>query len=181
MQASQQSGGLRTAHVSGEFLTRTFRISGEASIRSEPLLDNLNDHNALFITLERMFISPLLDPAVLTGNFKTGEVRKDRLGIVVLSRERDGMPARQGRYAGRDYADNQVLLVAAGFEIRGVLRLHSSVNVANFVRTTTEQFIPIFDAKATLTTRRDVVYQGGAILVNRARLEVFAMQSAIVS
>lgn len=178
MQASQQAS-IREGYVAGEFLTRTFRISGEVPIRGEPLLDNLNDHNALFVTLERMYISPLLDPATLTGNFDSGEVRKDRLGIVVLTRARDGMPSRQGRYSGRDFVDHPVLLVAAGFEVRGVLRLHQSVNVPHFVRTTPEHFVPIFDAQATLATQREIVFEGGAILVNRARLEVFAMLDSV--
>lgn len=173
-----QATSTRTGYVSGEFLTRTFRISGEAPLHGEPLLDLLNDHNALFITLERMFISPLLDPAVLSGHFRAGEVRKDVLGLVVLARQRDGLPAREGRYVGRDYAEHAVMLVVAGFEVRGVITMHRTVNIPNFVRTTPERFIPIFNATATYATKRDVVFQGGAILVNRAWIEVFAMQAA---
>ena len=62
MQSSQAN--TRSGYTVGEFLTRTYRISGEVASRGEPLLDRLNDHNALFCTLERIFISPLLDPAV---------------------------------------------------------------------------------------------------------------------
>ncbi len=171
----QAQATVRKGFVAGEFLTRTYRVSGEVALRGEPLLDQLNDHNALFVTLERMFISPLLDPATLTGNFATGEIRKDTTGLVVLNQMRDGLPHREGRYVGRDHIDRTVLVVAAGFEIAGVIRLHPTVNVTHFVRTTPEQFIPIFEAKATYATRREIVFQGAAILLNRNQIEVFAV------
>lgn len=171
----QTQASIRKGYVAGEFLTRTYRITGEVALRGTPLLDQLNDLNALFITLERMFISPLLDPATLTGSYASGELRKDRLGIVVLTQMRDGLPHREGQYVGRDHVERRVFTVAAGFEVNGVLRLHPSVNATHFVRTTPEQFIPIFNATATLTSRREIVFQGGAILVNRHRMEVFCL------
>lgn len=177
MLASQQAT-IRAGYVAAEFLTRTYRISAEVMLRGETLLDQMNDLNALFLSVERMFISPLLDPATLTGHFKVGEVRKDRVGIVVLQQRRDGLPQREGRYVGRDHVEREVLMVAAGFEVRGKISAHRSVNIPNFVRTTPEDFILVFDASATLTAKRDVVYEGGAILVSRKRTEVFAMIEA---
>ncbi len=171
----QSQASIRQGYVAGEFMTRTYRISGEVELRGVPVLDQLNDHNALFLSLERMFISPLLDPATLTGNFAHGEVGKDSLGIVVLGYWRDGLPQREGRYVGHDHVDREVLVVVAGFEVTGIVRLHPSVNVPNFVRTTPEQFIPVFDARATLTARRNIVFKGGAVLINRGHIEVFAM------
>jgi hypothetical protein len=159
--------------VGGEFLTRTYRISGEYLIRGEPLLDYLNDIHAFFVQLEKVFISPLLDPAVLVGNYKTANVAKSSVGLVVLSQVKDGMPRREGQYSGRDFIDRKVLIVAAGFEVMGVLRLHPSVDINNFVRTTPEQYIPLFDASATLAARRDVVFKGPIILLNRNEIEVF--------
>ncbi len=171
----QSQASVRQGYIAGEFMTRTYRISGEVELRGVPVLDQLNDHNALFLSLERMFISPLLDPATLTGSFAHGEVCKDSLGIVVLSQWRDGLPQREGRYVGRDHIDREVLVVVAGFEVTGAIRLHPSVNVPNLVRTTPEHFIPVFDARATLTARRNIIFKGGAILVNRGQIEVFAM------
>jgi hypothetical protein len=170
-----QQATVRKGYVSGDFMTATYRVSGEVSLRGDPLLDQLNDHHALFLTLERVFVSPLLNPAVLTGNFQTGEIRKDAVGIVVLKEERTGLPYREGRYKGRDHKDYPVMFVTAGFEVRGALRLHPSVNIPNFVRTTPEHFIPIFGATATLTARREITFEGGAILLNRNQIEVFAM------
>ena len=166
---------IRKGFVAGEFMTHTYRISGEVDLHGEPVLDQLNDANALFISLERMFVSPLEDPAVLTGNFPTGEVRKDNVGIVAITQLRDGLPMREGLYMGRDNIDREVLAVVAGFEVKGVMRLHPSVNLANFVRTTPERFIPIFNATAILAARRDIAFRGGAILINRRHLEVFCV------
>ena len=166
--------GLGKDFMPGEYMTRTFRISGEADIRSDPVLDQLNDHMALFIQLERMFISPLLDPAVLVGNYELGNVRKDQLGMVILSREQDGLPYRQSQYVGPNHVDRKLVIVSAGFEIEGIIRLHPSVNVNNFIRTTPEQFLPIFQAEAKMVLHPEVRFQGQAILVNRAQIEVFS-------
>jgi hypothetical protein len=166
---------IRAGYLSGEFLTRTYRISGEVALQGTPLLDQLNDHMALFIQLERMFVSPLLEPATLTGNYRYGNVRKDKIGLVVLSQMKDGLPRREGQYSGRDYADRHMLIVTSGFEVRGVIRLHRSVDVNNFMRTTPERYVPVFEAIATFTASRDIVFQGGAILVNREQTEVFCL------
>jgi hypothetical protein len=171
----ERQAKVRTGYVAADFMTRTYRISGEVELRGEPLLDQLNNLNTLFVTLERVFVSPLLDPAVLTGNYPSGEVRKDNVGIVILNQGRDGLPYRQGRYVGRDHVRRQLLLVTAGFEVRGSLPLHPSVNVPNFVRTTPEVFIPLFDATAILTARRELFFEGGAILLNRGEIEVFTV------
>lgn len=168
------TGTLRQQIVSGDFLTRTYRASGDVSVVGDPLLDQLNDELAHFLHIERVFISPLLDPAALTGNFRAAEVRKDRLGLVVLARREDGLPYRQGRYVGRDHAERQILAVVAGFEVRGAIWLHPSVNVTELIRTTPERFIPVFNATATFATQRDIVFNGGAILLNRGMIEVFA-------
>jgi hypothetical protein len=171
----EQQAKIRTGYVAADFMTRTYRISGEVELRGDPLLDQLNNLNTLFLTLERVFVSPLLDPAVLTGNYAYAEVRKDNVGIVILNQGKDGLPYRQGRYVGRDHVKRQLLIVAAGFEVRGSLPLHPSVNVPNFVRTTPEDFIPLFDARAILTARREIFFEGGAILLNRRQIEVFSV------
>jgi hypothetical protein len=171
----EQQAKVRTGFVSADYMTRTYRISGELALRGDPLLDQLNNVNTLFLTLERVFVSPLLDPAALIGNYAAAEIRKDRLGIVVLTQMKDGLPYREGRYIGRDHVDRPLLAVTAGFEVRGALRLHPSVNVPNFVRTTPEDFIPLFNATATLAARHEIVFQGGAILLNRRQIEVFTM------
>jgi hypothetical protein len=169
----QGQASIRKGFVAGEFLTRTYRISGEVELRGIPLLDQLNDLNAQFLSLERMYVSPLLDPAVLSGSAPVGEVRKDSMGIVILTQFKDGLPLREGRYMGRDHVEKELLIVVSGLEVIGSLRVHPSVNVPNFVRTTPEMFIPLFNATATLAARREVVFKGGAILINRSRIEVF--------
>lgn len=171
----QGQASIRKGFVAGEFLTRTYRISGEVELRGVPLLDQLNDLNAQFMTLERMYVSPLLDPAVLSGSAPIGEVRKDSMGVIILTQLKDGLPQREGRYMGRDHVDKNMLIVVSGLEVVGSLRVHPSVNVPNFVRTTPEMFIPVFNATATIAARREIVFKGGAILVNRNRIEVFCM------
>jgi hypothetical protein len=171
----QQQATYRKGFVAGEFLTSTYRISGEVEMGGIPLLDQINNHNELYIQLENLFISPLLDPAVLTGNYRYGHLRKNAVGVVVLNTIKDGLPHREGQYMGRDHINRQILIVAAGFEVRGALRLHPTVNLANFVRTTPEHFVPVFDATATLTARREITFKGGSILINRQLIEVFAI------
>jgi len=119
---------LRQQAVNAEFLTRSYRISGEVSVRSDPLLDQLNDHLALFVHVERVFVSPLLDPATLTGNFRSVEVRKDTLGLVVLSARKNGLPHRQVATSARPI--ERPFVRSPPIRGGGVMSLHPSVNVA---------------------------------------------------
>lgn len=171
----QSQASIRKGYVSGEFLTRTWRVSGEVEIQSQTLLDQLNDHLALFLQVERMYISPLSDPTRLAGNYAAGHIRKDNLALVALTQLQYGLPHRQGQYMGRDHVDRPLVIVVYGIEVRGVIRLHPSVNVSHFIRTTPEHFIPIFNATATLIAHPEIVFTGGAILLNRGQVEWFCL------
>ncbi len=169
---TQQLTSQRTGYVSGEFLTHRYRISAEVNTRGGRLLDELNDM-ALFVQVERAFISPLHDPAILVASSHTAQIRKDSLALAVLKASRDGLPAREGQYVGRDHVARHVQVMVGGFEVNGVIRLHPSVDVGHFVRTTTEHFIPLFDATAIFAAQRAVTFSGGAVLINRALIELF--------
>jgi hypothetical protein len=171
----QSQATVRKGYVAGEFLTRTWRVSGEVEIQSHTLLDQLNDHLALFLQVERIFISPLSDPAQLAGNYAAGNIRKDNLAVVALRQLQAGLPHREGQYMGRDHVDRPLVIVVYGIEVRGVIRLHSSVNVSHFIRTTPEHFIPVFNATATIIAHPEIVFTGGAILLNRGQIEWFCL------
>jgi len=174
-QAQQTQASFRKGFVAGEFLTQTYRFTGEVALRGEPLLDQLNNRSTLFVTLERMFVSPLQDPAAVLSSYPSGELRKERISLVALTQARDGLPRLEGRYTAQELVQRQVLAIAAGFEITGTLRLHPTVIPAQHLRTTPELFIPLFDARAVWSQRRECVFKGGAILVNRGQVEVFAV------
>lgn len=171
----QAQATIRKGYVAGEFLTRTWRVSGEVEVQGQPLLDQLNDHLAQFLQVERMFISPLSDPAQLAGNYTSGNIRKDNLAVVALKQLQAGLPHREGQYMGRDHVDRPVAIVVYGIEVRGVIRLHPSVNVSHFIRTTPEHFIPVFNATARLVAQPEIVFTGGAILLNRGQMEWFCL------
>lgn len=171
----QRQSSFHKNTISAEFLTQVYRISGDVNIGTEPVLDQLNDHLALFIEVEHMFLSRLNDPAQLTESSSTGQVRKDNTLIVVLNKLEHGLPRRQGQYSGRDHRDRPLLVITNSFEVRGSLRLHPSVKFDDFLRTTPEQFVPLFNARATYVANPDVVFEGGALLVNRAQFEAFSL------
>ncbi|HML24490.1 MAG TPA: hypothetical protein PKD09_22755 [Aggregatilinea sp.] len=170
---AQQFSGARAGYVAAEFLTRSYRINAEVNTRGAKLLDELNDHMAQFVQIERAYVSPLYDPATLTGSYDLGQIRKDSLALVVLKQMRDGLPHREGQYMGRDHIERAVQIMAGGFEVQGVIRLHPTVDLSSFLRTTPEAFVPVFDATATAAGRKEVIFGGAVILVNRTRLELF--------
>ncbi len=165
----------RKGYVAADFLAHNYRISGEVSVRLNPIADVLNDPTRSYITVENVYISPIQNPADIKGNFRRGQLRKDNIIMVVLAREEDGLPKRQayGSYISRVVHD--VFLTVPGFEVRGSLTMSATLDLEGLLVLAAERFIPISSATATVTLSPSVKFRGGMILVNRDYIGIFCL------
>ena len=170
---------LRKGYVSAEFLSDSYRISGDVNLRNQPLVDTLNDTNSNFVKVESVYVSPIHDPVVFSAQNQVGQVRKDQMQLVVLPREEDGI-AKHTLYTNTATTPiiYNLFVAMPGFEIRGGLRMNSMTDIENMLVRSVDKFITIYRATAKLLTRPDIQFYGGSILVNRELANMFAVERA---
>ena len=165
----------RKGYMAADFLTDSYRISGEVDIAANALTDVLNDHLKTYIKLENVYISPIQNPADIKGHFEHGQLRKNNITMVILHREEDGLPKHQtyGSYIGQVVHD--VFLTVPGFEVEGLLVASPRLNLERILVYEAQSFIPISEAVATVSLAPDIRFRGGMILVNRDHVGIFCM------
>jgi len=170
---------LRKGVLVAEFLSESYRVSGEVSVRDQPLVDLLNDKMSNLVKVENAYLSPIDDPTVFRVQNVIGQVRKDRLSMVVVPREEDGY-ARHTLYRNLGNAPIGFNLYAAilGFVVRGGLKFSSQVDVDNMLLQNVDRFIAVYRATATLSSHPDMQFAGGAILLNRELVTLFTVERA---
>ncbi len=169
----------RKGYVSADFLSGTYRISGDVNLRGMTLVDGLNEKMSTFVRAENVYVSPIDDPAVFTAQYNLGQLRKENIGMVVLTREEDGV-ARHGLYNSMPTQPVLFNLFATlpGFEVRGGLRLTSMVDIENMLMQSIDRFITIYKATATVTNHPEIQFSGGAIVLNLELATLFCIEKA---
>jgi hypothetical protein len=169
----------RKGYLSADILTENYRISGEVPLKGAPLVDMLNDKLSSFIRVENIYISPVHDPTVFTAQYPIGNVRKDTIAAVILAREEDGI-ARHSIYQSKPDAPIlfSLFTVTKGFEVRGGLKLPSPTDIDNMLLQSLDPFITVFRATAKLTARPEILFTGGAIVLNRNFTNIFCVERA---
>jgi hypothetical protein len=169
----------RKGYLAAEFLTDSYRISGEVNLRGQPLVDTLNDKMNSFIKLENVYVSPVSDPTIFTAQYPIGNLRKDTIQTVLLAREEDGA-ARHTIYATKGDAPILFTLftVLGGYEVRGGLKQSSPIDVDNMLMQSIDSFITIYRASIKLTAYPEIQFTGGSVLINRNYANLFCVEKA---
>lgn len=170
----------RKGIVAAEFLSDSYRISGEVVLKGQPLVDSLNDKMNSFIRAENIYVSPISDPSVFKAHYAVGQLRKDNISLVVLAREEDGV-ARHTLYHTQHNQPIAYNLFATvpGFEVRGGLRVGALTDVDNMLMQSVDRFITIYRANAKVTENPEIEFNGGAILLNREAVNIVCVDKAV--
>ena len=156
-----------------DFFVHSYRISGRLDVRHRKLADQLGDHTTSFVQLEDVYISNIERPAHIAASYLTTTLRKDNIIAVVVAEQEDGLPREQtyGSYLGTYL--RKVLVTVPSFEIAGNLRLSGRLDMRQVLTTGTGDFILILDGRMTSSAHPDIVFTGGAILVNKDHIGSF--------
>ena len=158
---------LSTASLMVDFFVHCYRISGRLNVRQKKLADQLNDRTTAFLQLEDVYISNIEHPAHITASYSNSILRKQNIIAVIVAQQDDGLPREHsyGSYLG-GYL-NRVFITIPFFEIEGDLRLSGRLDLRAVLATGTDSFVPILDGRMTSSAHPDIVFTGGAVLVNR--------------
>jgi hypothetical protein len=164
---------LSTARLIVDFFVHCYRISGRLDVRKSKLADQLNDRTTAFLQLEDVYVSNIEHPAHITASHPTSVLRKQNVTAVVVAQQDDGLPREHsyGSYLG-GYL-NRAFITIPFFEIEGDLRLSGKLDLRAVLATGTDSFVPILDGRMMSSAHPDIVFTGGAILVNRDHIGAF--------
>jgi hypothetical protein len=165
--------GLSAAWLTVDFFVHCYRISGRLDVRKRKLADQLNDRTTAFLQLKDVYVSNIDHPAHITAGHPTSVLRKQNVTAVIVAQQGDGLPREQsyGSYLGAYL--RRVFVTIPFFEIQGDLRLSGRLDLRAVLATGTDRFVPILGGRMTSSAHSDIVFTGGAILVNRDQVGAF--------
>ena len=160
-----------------DFFTYRHRLSGRVDVRYNKLAAQLNDATTSFLELEDAYVSNVERPADIVASYTTSILRKNNITAAVLSRQEDGLLREQtyGSYFGTYM--RKLFITVPSFEVTGYIRLSGKLDLRTVLTTGTDAFVPVLDGEMRSSIRPDVVFSGGAILVNKDHIGVFCLQA----
>jgi hypothetical protein len=161
---------VRATQLVADFFTHSYRVSGRVDTRSRKLADQLEDRTTSFLELEDAYVSSLEHPADIIASHTLSILRKERIVAVLVAREEDGLSSRYSYGSYRGGHLQEAVLIIPAFEVQGHLWLSGQRDLRRVV-TEGDQFVPMLDARMTLSGSPGIEFTGELILVNRAQVE----------
>jgi hypothetical protein len=167
---------LSSAWLMGDFFTYRHRLSGRVDVRHNKLAAQLNDPTSAFLALEDTYVSNVERPADIVANYTTSILRKQNITAVVLANQEDGLLREQtyGSYFGTYL--RKLFITVPSFEVTGYIRLSGKLDLRTVLTSGTDAFIPVLDGEMRSAIRPDIVFTGGAVLVNKDQIGVFCLK-----
>lgn len=164
---------LSTTWLVVDFFVHCYRISGRLNVRQKKLADQLDDRTTAFLELDDVYISNIEHPAHISASYSNSILRKQNITAVVVARQDEGLPREHtyGSYLGTYL--RKVFITIPSFEIEGDLRLSGRLDLRAVLTTGTDAFVTILDGRMTSSAHPDIVFTGGAVLVNRDHIGSF--------
>ena len=166
----EQSG---THWLSADFIVHSHRLSGRLYVRQRKLADQLLDPNRAFLQVEDAYVSNVDRPADITASHANAILRKDSVTAVIVSRQEDGLSSKYsyGSHFGVQLV--KAFIIVSSFEVEGYLRLSSKMDLRTVMSSGTDSFLSVLDGEMRSVVRSDIVFSGGAILVNKDQIEAY--------
>ena len=164
---------LSTTWLVADFFAHSYRVSGRVDVRHSKLADQLNDRTSAFLKLEDAYVSSIERPADITASHLTSVLRKRNVTAVVVVHQEDGLPREHsyGSYFGAYL--RKVFLTIPYFDIEGHLRLSGRLDLRTVLTSGTDDFIFVLDGRMRSSLDPNVMFTGGAILVNKDHIGTF--------
>ncbi len=170
---------LNTTWLVADFFAHSYRISGRVDVRHKKLADQLNDHTTAYLQLEEVYVSNIEHPADITAGHSTSILRKQNITAVVVAQQEDGLPREHSYGSYFSTYLRKVFATVPFFEIEGYLRLSGRLDLRTVLTTGTDNFVSILDGRMRSSVRLDVVFTGGAILVNKNHIGGFWVEEEV--
>jgi hypothetical protein len=164
---------LSTGRVTADFFTGSYRLSASVLVYKRRLVDILGDRTTDYLDLVDIYVSRINSPGHIVAAYQRGSLVKQTINIILLSSEAESVSK------DRFYTPNRVSLpiftTVPSFEIEGQFQWMGDLEVKKILAADVQNFLPILDATARNAHFPEVTFQGPALLVNKARIEILCI------
>ena len=164
---------LSTGRITADFFTDSYRLSASVLVYKRRLIDILGDRTTDYLDLVDIYVSRVNSPGNIVTTYPKGSLVKQEINFILLS----GLTESVSK--DRFYTPNRVALpifmTVPSFEITGKIQWLGDLEVKKIMATDVQKFLPVLNGTARNAHFPDVTYEGPAILVNKAKVEVLCV------
>jgi hypothetical protein len=157
-----------------DLFAEAHRISCRVGVGPRGLLAHLNDAASSLLEVEDAYFSRLQAPAKIVAHCETAHIAKAQATLVVVARREELGSHGQPRTSYSRVFAVPVLITTPEFEVQGQLEVVHKYDAVELLVGGSGSFVMVFGGSAIATAFPDTSIAGGAILVNKARIEMLA-------
>ncbi len=156
-----------TNHISGDFFTQTFRLTGRLGVGNSGLVGVLNDATNSLMEFDDVYLSRINEPGKILAHYDSTHMAKTSFEIALLQNRDDLGPEAALRGTNILVRDFAVLIITDTFEIEGIIKQAGRFAPAAILAPGAGATIAVYEATLTATAHPEVQYTGDGVFVNR--------------
>lgn len=156
-----------TSHISGDFFTQTFRITGRIGVGNSGLVGMLNDITNSLMKFDDVYLSLINQPGKMVAHYHNAHITKAAFEIALLQNRDDLGPEVALHGTDRRLREFTVLILTDTFEIEGIIKQVGRFDAVAILAPGTGETIAVYEAKLTTIAHPELQYTGDGVLVNR--------------
>ncbi len=160
-----------------DFFSHAHRLSTQINVYNQPLSDQLNDPRVSWIELDIAYLSRIERPGEIIADYALSALRKDQIVLAMITGSTEGAVKKvahtSGFYMKRQH---QVLVATGAFEITGWIELVGKVDLHSLLIATSERFMPVLNAAATVSFFPATHFNASMALINKDAIETFCIE-----
>ena len=164
---------LPTGRITADFFADSYRLSASVLVYKRRLIDILGDRTTDYLDLADIYVSRVNSPGNIVATYPKGSLVKREINFILLSSLTESISK------DRFYAPNRkalpIFIIVPSFEISGRFQWLGHLEIKKIMATEVQKFLPVLNGTARNAHFPDVTYEGPAILVNKAKIEVLCI------
>jgi hypothetical protein len=164
---------LTSGRVTADFFTGSYRLSASVLVYKRRLVDLLGDRTTDYLDLVDIYVSRINSPGNIVATYQRGSLVKHAINFILLSSEAESVS--KDRFYTPNRVSLPIFIAVPSFEVLGQFQWLGDLEVKKILATDVQTFLPIIEATARNAHFPEVTFQGPALLVNKAKVEVLCI------
>lgn len=164
---------LPTGRITADFFMDSYRLSASVLVYKRRLIDILGDRTTDYLDLVDIYVSRVNSPGNIVATYPKGSLVKQEINFILLSSLTESVS--KDRFYTPNRVARSIFITVPSFEITGRFQWLGDLEVKKIMATDVQKFLPVLNGTARNAHFPDVTYEGPAILVNKAKIEVLCV------